>query len=270
MDLRAGDGLAVGADLRDRDAGNTLLALNVHNGVAELERNAEVVQTLDNIALQTAGIRQQLRYNQHLRALKRHAPRHNEANVAAAENDDSAAGHEALHVDEPLRCTGGINARRAVAGDVQRAAASFPAAHGQDDRACVDLDQSFLAVDRRNMLICADGQYHRVEFIFDLAFKRLRDVTRSVFRAGQLFAEGVQAEAVVDALVQNAAQLHVALKDQDALAACVICRDSRRQTGGAAADDDNVIFHLSCTSSSLSLFVPTISRDAPPHLVISL
>ena len=66
------------------------------------------------------------------------------------------------------------------------------------------------------------------------------------------------------------AQLHVALKDQDALAACVICRDSRRQTGGAAADDDNVIFHLSCTSSSLSLFVPTISRDAPPHLVISL
>ena len=136
--------------------------------------------------------------------------------------------------------------------------------------ACVDLDQSFLAVDRRNMLICADGQYHRVEFIFDLAFKRLRDVTRSVFRAGQLFAEGVQAEAVVDALVQDAAQLHVALKDQDALAACVICRDSRRQTGGAAADDDNVIFHLSCTSSSLSLFVPTISRDAPPHLVISL
>ena len=78
------------------------------------------------------------------------------------------------------------------------------------------------------MLICADGQYHRVEFIFDLAFKRLRDVTRSVFRAGQLFAEGVQAEAVMDALVQNAAQLHVALKDQDALAACVICRDSRR------------------------------------------
>ena len=112
MNLRAGDGLAVGADLRNRDAGNTLPALNVHNGVAELEGDIKVVQALDNVALQTAGIRQQLRHDQHLRALKRHAPRHNEANVAAAENDDSAAGHEALHVDEPLRRTGGINARR--------------------------------------------------------------------------------------------------------------------------------------------------------------
>ena len=120
------------------------------------------------------------------------------------------------------------------------------------------------------MFILADGKHHRIEFVFDFAFKRLCDVPRGVFRAGQFFAEGMQAKAVVDALVQNAAQLHIAFEDQDAPAASVIRCDSRRQTGGAAADDDNVIVHLSCASSSLSLFVPTISRDAPPHLVISL
>ena len=43
-----------------------------------------------------------------------------------------------------------------------------------------------------------------------------------------------------------------------------------RQTGRAAADDDNVIFHFACTSPMESLFVPVMSRDCPPHLVISL
>ena len=82
MDLRAGDGLAVGADLRDRDAGNTLLALNVHNGVAKLEGNAEVVQALDDITLQTARVGQKFCYNQHLRALKRHSSRHDESDIS--------------------------------------------------------------------------------------------------------------------------------------------------------------------------------------------
>jgi len=105
VNLRTGDGLAIGADLRDRDAGNTLLALNVHNGVAKLERNVEIVQALDDITLQTARVGQKFCYNQYLRALKGHASCHDEADITAAENDDSTAGHEAFHVDETLCCT---------------------------------------------------------------------------------------------------------------------------------------------------------------------
>ena len=60
------------------------------------------------------------------------------------------------------------------------------------------------------MLLFADGEDHGIQLIFDPAVAYLRDEARRIFRAGQLFAEGVQAEAVVDALVQNAAELRVA------------------------------------------------------------
>ena len=270
MDLRARDGLAVRTDLGDRHAGDALLALDVHDGVAELQRNVKVVEALHDVALQTAGIGQQLRHDQHLRALERHAAGHDEADIAAAEDHDPAAGHIALHIDQPLRRTGRVDARRAVAGDIQRAAAALTAAHGEEDGLRVDLDEALLAVDGRDVLVLADGEDHGVELVFDLPPKRLRDVPRGVFRPGQLLAEGVQAEAVVDALVQNAAQLHVALQNQNAAAPGVIRRDRGRQTGRAAADDDNVIFHFACTSPMESLFVPVMSRDCPPHLVISL
>ena len=54
----------------------------------------------------------------------------------------------------------------------------------------------------------------------------------------------MQAEAVVDALVQNAAQLAVALQDQNVAQACVIGRARRGKAGGAAADNGKLTgFH---------------------------
>ena len=54
----------------------------------------------------------------------------------------------------------------------------------------------------------------------------------------------MQAKAVVDALVQNAAQLAVALQDQNVAQACVISRARCGKAGGAAANNGKLTgFH---------------------------
>ena len=43
--------------------------MNFRHGVAELQRDAEVIETLDDIALEAAGVRLELRDDVYLRAL---------------------------------------------------------------------------------------------------------------------------------------------------------------------------------------------------------
>ena len=80
--LGALDGSPVSADLGDRDRRDVLLALDVHDRVAESERNAEVIETLHDVALEAAGIGHQLRDELHLRALQGHAARHDQTDIA--------------------------------------------------------------------------------------------------------------------------------------------------------------------------------------------
>ena len=112
MALGAGDGAAVGADLGDGHAGDALTALDVDDGVTQVERNAEIVEALDDVPLEAAGIGHQLRDGEDLCALERHAAGHDEADVAAAEDDDAAADHAALDVDKALRRPGGSRCLR--------------------------------------------------------------------------------------------------------------------------------------------------------------
>ena len=43
--------------------------MNLRHSVAKLQRDAEVIETLDDIALESAGVRLELRDDVHLRAL---------------------------------------------------------------------------------------------------------------------------------------------------------------------------------------------------------
>ena len=85
-------------------------------------------------------------------------------------------------------------------------------------------------------------QHHGVQLVGDIQLLHLPDEPSGVFRTGQLLLKGVQAEAVVDALVQNAAQFVVPLQDQNVLNSCVPGSDSGSQTGGTAADDNEIVF----------------------------
>ena len=210
MLLGAGHGLAV-LNAGQRNALNALLALNVHDRVAQLQWNAEIIETLYNIALQTAGIRHQFGHDLHLRALQRHAARHDEANVAGAQNDHLAAGQVALHVHKALGRAGRVDASGAVAGDIQRTARALPAAHGQDHGFGVQLEQAVLLVHSGHGLVRCQIQHHGVELVGNVQLLRLGDEPGRVLGAGQFFFKSMQAKTVVDALVQNAAQFAVAL-----------------------------------------------------------
>ena len=191
MNFRTWNGLPVRAYLGNGHTGDPLPALDVHHRMAELQRNAEVIEALDDVPLQSAGIGHQLRNHQNLGPLQGHAPGHDQADIAAAQDDHSAPRQEALNVHQPLGRTGGVNARRAEARDVQRAPAPLPAAHGQDDGGGFDFNQTVGAVDGGDLLVLADGQHHGVQLVGNAPVQYLPGKAGGVFRAGELLAEGV-------------------------------------------------------------------------------
>ena len=72
----------------------------------------------------------------------------------------------------------------------------------------------------------------------------------------------------MDALVEDAAQLFVTLDDQDAVRTRFFCGDSCGKTGGASADNDDII-GIPCSHYCAPPFV--LSRtifESPPSLVI--
>ena len=72
------------------------------------------------------------------------------------------------------------------------------------------------------------------------AFVQLVDKSARIFRPGELLAEAAQAETVVNALIQNAAELLLAFDDEHAFRARIVRRDRGRQTGRPAPDDYDV------------------------------
>ena len=95
---------------------------------------------------------------------------------------------------------------------------------------------------------------------------------RGVLRTRELLFKRVQTEAVVDALVEDTAQLAVALKDQDYPAH----RPLRAATAAASPAGPppmmtkSTFFIDAAPSQNVSLFVPTMILEFPPDFVISL
>ena len=163
----------------------------------------EVLQTLDDVPLQAAGIGHDLRHGVDTGALQRHAPGHNEADVAAAQDHHIPAGHEALHIHQTLGRTGGINARRAGAGDVQRTTGALPAAHGQNDGLRLNLHEARLPAGDGQHPVRGQVQHHGTRQTGDVQLPELPHILSGVLRAGELPAEGMQTKARMDTLIQN-------------------------------------------------------------------
>ena len=96
-----------------------------------------------------------------------------------------------------------------------------------------------------NVLVRGDIQHHGVQTDVNAGLTYHVDEAPGILRAGQLFLEIVQTEAVVDALVEDAAQLTVALDDADRATACFPCGIRSGQTCRAAADNHEFVFHAS-------------------------
>ena len=181
----------------------------------------------------------------HLCTLKCHTARHNEADIARAENDDLFAGQVALEVDVLLRRSCTVNACGASARNVESTAGTLAAAHGKNDRLCLELEHTALGVGSGHYAVGGDVKHHCTEHIGDIFGKHFFFVTPSVFGTCQLLAKAVQTKSVVNALLQNAAKLFVAFKNEQITNACLVSRQSRTHTGRTAANNHKIdLSHL--------------------------
>ena len=148
---------------------------------------------------------------------QRQAAGHDHADVSTAQNDHFTTDLAAVNIDKLLRRTSGIDTSHTTAGDHQIGAGLFAASHGQHQCVKTDVQQAFLTgtyqrffpdLQRRCAKQPADT------FVLCFFLKQLR-----ILRARQLFSEILQAEARVNALLQDPSAAHITLHDQHALGA---------------------------------------------------
>ena len=245
--LRAGNGTEALVALRDNHAGQALTAPDIHHRVGKVQRNIVVVQALLDVARQAARIGLNLVHTLDVRALERHAAGHDQADVAAAEDDDLAANHHVLQVDVALRHTGGIYARRTMTRRGQRAAGTFAAAHGQQHSIRLELHQAMVPAGGGDDLIARHIQHGAVGDGFNPGFLHHVDEALGIFRAGEGLAEARQTEAVVDTLAQDAAQHALTLEDEDVVHALFLQAQGCGKASRAAAYDDGLLMDHACS-----------------------
>ena len=240
----AGDGLALCVHLGHRHAGQAFLALNVDHRVTQKQRNVIVVQALNNIAVQAAGIRHQFHAGQHLGTLQGHAAGHDQADVAAAQNDHPLAGHIAFQIDEFLSRTGGINTRAAGAGGRQCAPGTFPAAHSQNQCARFEKLNALFFTDSGDKTVFVNGKNGSAAANLDAQFLYLVNISLRILRAGQFFLEAVKAEPIVNTLAKNAAHVGFPLQHQKIVHARLFGGDRSGHARRARAHNEHVyLFH---------------------------
>ncbi len=220
----------------------------------EFQRNAEIIEALDNVPLESAGIGHQLGDNLNLRAFQRHAARHDESDIAGTEDDNLSSRHFALDIDEALCCAGCVDAGRTVTGNIQGSSRALPASHCKDHRIRLDGEESIGLVHGGDNLLRillpsrfprgfpvfgADIDDDRREQAGNMTLFHLVLETLRVFGAGQFLAECVQSETVVNALIEDAAENIVPLDDEDipGIEPAVHCARCSSEPRGAAADN---------------------------------
>ena len=255
--LGAGDGPTVRVHLGDGHAGQTITAMDLGDGVAEIERDIVVIQTLHDVARQAGGVRHQLEHCLHMSAFQRHAACHDHADIAGAEDDDLLAGHPVVEVHVSLRGACGEHARRTLAGNAQCAAAALLAAHGKHRSLCLILAQA-AAGGGGDDTIRRQAQHRGAGLVRDLTLVHFINERLCIFRAGQALAEAAQTETVMDALAQDAAQHRLALQNDHVADALLVQLHRCGKTCRAAADNHNVfLFHRSV------LLLPHIAGEYP-------
>jgi len=95
-----------------------------------------------------------------------------------------------------------------------------------------------------NAPLRGDIQYHGIQKRLHPQRQRVINVMLGIRGTGQVLLEGFQPKTVVNALLQDSAQLQVALDDQHILRSLLFRGDGRRKASGSGADDHYIIFTL--------------------------
>jgi hypothetical protein len=215
--------------------------VDAHHRRRQVQGDVEVVEALHHVAGQAARVRQQLEYPHHLDALQGETARHDQPDVARAEDHRPPARQVALEVDQPLREPCGHHAGGSVARDVDGCPGALARSERQHDRRGIDRGHP---VGRREQLhpqltrhVVHVGAAEDV----DLLLQDPLEEPLGVLRAGELLTELVEPETRVDALQQDAAGLRVPVDEQDPLGAALPGAQHRGHARRAGADHHDVV-----------------------------
>ena len=148
-----------------------------------------------------------------------------------------------VKIDIALSHAGVIDSRGSGAGNGQRTPGTLPAAHGENNGLRLHLEQA-VSRGRSDDLVPGQVDNGGVGDGFNAQFLRHVDKALGILRAAEGLAEAGQAEAVMDALAQNAAKLLFPLDNENVVHALLFQLDGSRKSGGASADNDYIMhFH---------------------------
>ena len=116
-----------------RDACQAVVPVDSRYRMAQVQRNAVIIQALLHIAGQTAGIWLDLKHGLDMGAFQRKPAGHNHADVPGSQDDHFLCGHYIAEVNISLGNPGRKHTGRPLTRNSQSASGPFPASHGKDD-----------------------------------------------------------------------------------------------------------------------------------------
>ena len=182
--------------------------------MTEFQRDSEVIQTLHDIPFKPAGVRHQLCYHFYFCTFQCHTPGHDKSDIPGAKDDNFSSRKIPFYIYKSLCRPRRINSRRTIPRNIQCSPGTFPAAHCQNHRFCLNQKHAFLTVHRCDNFFPADVYDHGIQFVFYILFSDLTNKTVGIFRSGQFFSKGMKPKTIMNALVQNSSQFFVPLQNQ--------------------------------------------------------
>ena len=150
-----------------------------------------IIQTLDDITLQSSGIWHQLCHNLNLCTLQRHASCHNQTDIAGAEDYYLLSRHPAFHIHISLGGSRGIHARRTVTRNIKRPSGTLPTAHSKDNCLCLNLEHPLLLIHYSNYFILRNIYNNGMEHVRDFKLLHLLNISSRIFRPRQFLLKGM-------------------------------------------------------------------------------
>ena len=223
-----------------------------------------------DISGQTIGEGTNFQDSFHFASFETHTASHNQTNITAAENNYLFAWQETFHVNHTLSSAGSKDTCRTFTRNANSTAGTFPAAHSQNNCFTLNLQKTFFRADSNNSFILKNFQNHGINqsFYFRLIFDQLYTAIR-IARSGQFFFEVMEAEAIMNTLLQNTAQFTVTFDDQNFFGTIFPGAIRGRKTSRPAADNNYIInlVHFMLPPLLLGLFRKTYGNQ---HVLLIL
>ena len=151
------------------------VAQDATDGVAQLQGDVEVKQTLHIVAGQSGEERHDLQHALHFGPFEGQAAGHDHTDVTGAQDDETIAGQVTLDVHEALGGARSVHARWPGARDTNLSAGALATTHGQHNGPRIQLCEARPLADSVDMAGRGDVQYHGVEQSFHSQLLDLAD-----------------------------------------------------------------------------------------------